>query len=343
MLAPILAYERTRSAGYALENRVLHLLARVLLRDENTFQKIGRETFARVSAELDDLLRQDSTNIAEGLYPISVLRPESPLKHLARLPRIAWDGLQIRARKKRGRTTEFDETAREFMDRLPRYYKRNFHFQTNGYLSSRSAELYEHQVEILFAGAADAMRRLILAPMREVFGKSDGRGLTFLEVGAGTGATTEFVRLAFPRAKIIASDLSDPYLKAAQRKLSRYPLIDFVQADGAKLPFADRQFDAVYSVFLFHELPMSARKEVLKDSMRVLKDGGFLGLVDSLQQGDKPELDSPLEQFPKDFHEPYYRNYLENPVENLLRELPLETVQSATGFLSKVCWGTKKD
>jgi hypothetical protein len=49
----------------------------------------------------------------------------------------------------------------------PSYYLQNFHHQTDGYLSDMSANLYDLQVEILFNGSADAMRRRILAPLKE--------------------------------------------------------------------------------------------------------------------------------------------------------------------------------
>ena len=48
--------------------------------------------------------------------------------------------------------------------KLLNYYLQNFHYQTDGYLSDLSANLYDLQVEILFNGAADAMRRRIITP-----------------------------------------------------------------------------------------------------------------------------------------------------------------------------------
>ena len=41
----------------------------------------------------------------------------------------------------------------------PEYYLRNFHYQTDGWLSSDSAKVYEFQTETLFLGAQDAMQR----------------------------------------------------------------------------------------------------------------------------------------------------------------------------------------
>jgi hypothetical protein len=48
---------------------------------------------------------------------------------------------------------------------FPDYYLQNVHHQTDGYLSDHSAALYDLQVEILFHGAADPMRRRLLKPL----------------------------------------------------------------------------------------------------------------------------------------------------------------------------------
>lgn len=41
----------------------------------------------------------------------------------------------------------------------PRYYQHDFHFQTDGWFSSKSADLYDTQAEALFFGTHDAMQR----------------------------------------------------------------------------------------------------------------------------------------------------------------------------------------
>jgi ubiquinone/menaquinone biosynthesis C-methylase UbiE len=305
--------------------------------------RLDMKTLQAIRSELLDLLRKDSRHLAQGDYPLQVLTPESPLRHFGRLPKLFADSFSIHLRRIRGKTTEFDAEARDLLSELPRYYRRNFHYQTSGYLSRRSAEVYEHQVELLFQGCADAMRRLILPELRKRFENTDGEGLRFLEIGAGTGRATRFVHLTFPKAKIIAVDLSDPYLKVAQRNLAKYPRIDFLQADGAHLPFKDGEFDAAYSVFLFHELPKIARPEVIAESKRVLKKGGFFGLVDSIQTGDKKLFDSLLQHFPKAFHEPFYREYISSPMEKLLKNQGLSEIRSDTGFTSKVCSALKNN
>jgi len=342
---PVYAYARARSAGFTLEYVLLQSLSYLIpgfltggaAKGMPKPPPLDWKTLKAIREELLDLLREDSEHLAKGDYPLRVLMPESPLRHLKRLPLLLADSFSIHRRRVRGKTTEFDAEAKDLLSDLPRYYRRNFHFQTSGYLSKRSAEVYEHQVELLFQGCADAMRRLILPELRKRFGNTDGEGLRFLEIGAGTGRATRFVHQTFPKAKIVAVDLSDPYLKVAQRNLSDYPRIDFIQADGAHLPFKDAEFDAVYSVFLFHELPKNAREEVIAESFRVLKDGGYFGLVDSLQTGDKKLFDPLLQHFPKAFHEPFYREYISSPMEKLLKKQGLIKIRSETGFTSKVC------
>ncbi|WP_374073719.1 class I SAM-dependent methyltransferase [Bdellovibrio bacteriovorus] len=299
------------------------------------FQKL-RRTYA----ELFRLLKKDSENIAQGIYPIEVLKPEKVTEHFRRYPRIIMDGFQISKRRQAKNQQDFNGEAQEFLKELPEYYQRNFHFQTGGYLTKKSADLYEHQVEILFSGAADAMRRLIIPLVKETY-SGDGEGLHFLEVAAGTGRLTRFMKLAFPKAKITILDLSYPYLKKAQDNLHEFGRLNFVQGAAEDLPFQDNKFDLVYSCFLFHELPLEIRRQAVSESFRVLKEGGLVGLVDSVQKEDTKEFDWALEQFPVDFHEPFYKNYTMNPMEGLLSYRGFEKIKKDLGFLAKAVVGQK--
>lgn len=339
---PLFAYESARSALLGTEFSVLNGMQNLLPGSGKYRTKLEEKTIKAIRHGLNELFKKDSQNILEGVYPLTVLRPESPLKHIARIPSLLADGVRLYRQRNQGRTAVFTDQAKEYLSDVPRYYQRNFHFQSDGYLSQHSARLYEHQVEMLFAGSADAMRRLIIAPLREKFGHTDGQGLNFLEIGVGTGRATRFVQLAFPKAKIIAVDLSAPYLKQAEQNLTEFPRVSFVQADGARLPFQDEYFDAAYSVFLYHELPFEERKAVITESLRVLKKSGFLGLVDSLQEGDSLEFGPLLKTFPHNYHEPFYRNYTEHSMQDLLKECGLKSIKHDQGFYSKVCWGHKR-
>src|SRR5437588_728350 len=81
-------------------------------------------------------------------------------------------------------------------------------------------------------------------------------------------------------------------------------------AAAEAIPAPAASFDIVSALYLFHELPGQVRQAVSAEIQRVLKPGGRLILVDSLQTGDEPDYDALLDYFPVAFHEPYYASYL---------------------------------
>ncbi|MDB5101450.1 MAG: ubiquinone/menaquinone biosynthesis protein [Cyanobacteria bacterium RYN_339] len=339
MELPLLAYANARSLHFTSQYQLLMLLNLV---HANGVKPDAPELFALARREKERLFERDVRNIVRGVYPVEVLAPENPVAHWWRFPAILADGLGMSIRRAQGQTEVFDEQAAGFKADVPFYYQRNFHFQTNGYLSETSAELYEHQVEMLFGGMADAMRRLVISPLKQAFAGSDGEGLVFLELGAGTGRSTRFVKLAFPKARVVALDLSAPYLQVARKRMSGFSRTDFLQGDGANLPFQDGLFDAVYSVFMFHEMPLPVRQAVMSESRRVIKPGGILAMVDSMQKGDRPDLDPLLANFSANYHEPFYQNYVRHPIPELMAGDGFDEPGSDFGGLSKVVWSRRQ-
>lgn len=341
-------YSITRSAAFLLQNLTLPLVQFTATGKSRLLEPGFKENLKLILPQLNELLKKDAQNIENGLYPAEVLAPMNPLSMLSQFGSILGDTYGLAKRRDEKKTKEFAEEAQQWISDLPDYYQRNFHFQTDGYLSQKSARLYEHQVEILFSGAANPMRRLLIPAVHMHLSMQegakdirDGSGLHFLEVGAGTGSLTRFMKMAFPQLKITTLDLSEPYLQQAKKNLQDFSKVNFIQGDAANLPFQEGSFDGVYSCFLFHELPYEVRKQVIAEGLRVLKPGGFYGLVDSLQAGDNSSLDWALQKFPVDFHEPFYKNYSDNPMELLLQEMGLTNIQSDQGFFSKAVHGSK--
>ncbi len=289
-----------------------------------------------LQAGLNDLFDHDIQRIEQGIYPLTVLAPELSMESLLKFPKVIADGFRVGYRRTKGISNEFSAEAREYLQDMPPYYQRNFHFQTDGYLGARSAEVYDYEVDLLFSGATDAMRRLIIEPFKRHFTQSpEGKGLKFLEIGVGTGRATHFMKLAFPKAQVIGIDLSEPYVQVAKKKLRSTQGVGLLQGDGSQLPFQEVTFDAIYSVFLYHEMPLEVRRKILQESLRVLKPNGIVGYVDSIQLGDQTEFDFFLKEFPKNFHEPFFLNYISHPMEDLFKSEYLKTQAEGRGLLSK--------
>ncbi|MDB5367634.1 MAG: methyltransferase, UbiE [Rhodospirillales bacterium] len=290
---------------------------------------------AEFRADLRALFADDWAHVAAGLYPApGNLLPSPPqaiadaVAFLREVPRVA---TRRRARLAGGRPERLTTDDAK----LPQYYRQSFHDQTDGYLSAHSARLYDHQVEVLFVGAADAMRRQALAPIARHLSSVGARGAVLLDVACGTGAMSTQLKTAFPRTRLIALDLSLPYLHRARALLSRWTRVQTVQGAAEKLPVAEASIDAASLVFLFHELPRAVRSQVVAELARVVKPGGLVVLLDTLQTGDHQPYDALLDMFPVAFHEPYYADYIAQDLHALMRPYGFEPVEDRRVFLAK--------
>lgn len=286
------------------------------------------------------LFVDDMRNIEEGLYPPPKDVTLKDLRDAVRHSRAFFRDLGLVDERRVNRNgTEVRDNPAADPEKYPPYYRQNFHYQSDGWLSDDSADIYDTQVETLFGGAADAMRRAGLAEIaRELKGK-DQRKLKFLDIGAGTGRFLAQVMRAYPRLPAKALELSPFYAEAARNALSEWRHVEVIEGQAEKMPVADASQDIVVSVYLFHELPRKVRLEVFREIRRVLKPGGLFVFTDSLQFGDNPELDAMLEYFPEGFHEPYYKEYLSCDLDAALERMGFEQENKNTAFLTKaVSW-----
>src|SRR5215210_296114 len=131
-------------------------------------------------------------------------------------------------------------------------------------------------------------------------------------------------------------DLSEPYVRHARRHLDRWSRLELVIADGEAMPVPGNSCDAVTSIFMLHELPPRVRRAIIREAARVLKPGGRLVLMDSLQRGDEPTYDGMLDFFPQNYHEPYYESYVSEDFSAIGRQHGLAHRYNAKAFVSKV-------
>lgn len=102
-----------------------------------------------------------------------------------------------------------------------------------------------------------------------------------LETGCGSGQYTFGVAAAYPNAELWACDLSARQLEECQRRANEKKLHwHLFQAAAEDTGLDADQFDLVTSYAVFHELPSHIAREVLAESLRVLKPGGMTLVAD---------------------------------------------------------------
>jgi ubiquinone/menaquinone biosynthesis C-methylase UbiE len=289
---------------------------------------------SRIYADMARLLWRDVANVEAGIYPLPTDHDGSFVTLLDRSRLFFKDLPTIQSRRERRGFREM--SGEETRGKRPDYYLQNFHFQSGGWMTEDSAKRYDTQVEVLFNGTANATRRQALLPLHETFAGRDQRRLRLIDIGCGTGRFLDFVKQAWPRLPAIGLDMSEAYIRESKHHLRRWSRISFIVGDGTRIPLPHDSQDAVTSIFMFHELPPKVRRAAFREFARVLKRGGRLVIVDSLQRGDEPDYDGLLETFPQNFHEPYYRSYLKEEFGEIARACGLNPTWSVNAFVSKV-------
>ena len=167
--------------------------------------------------------------------------------------------------------------------------------------------------------------------------------IKILDVATGSGRTLKQLRAAFPKEKITGIDLSDSYLKEASRYISDLEgdLIELIRGNAEELPFKSNSFQCISCVYLFHELPRTVREKVLNEFFRVLEPNGTLVLADSIQISDSPDFISVKENFYKNFHEPFYCDYIREDINSKIEEVGFKKVKSNSFFMTKI-WSAVK-
>ncbi|VXD16051.1 Methyltransferase type 11 [Planktothrix serta PCC 8927] len=301
-------------------------------------ESLSPEILLKVQSLLNQIIETDWEDAEKGVYPTSILF-DNPWDDFFRYyPMILLDLPKLRQRANQKRYQDFSPNIDT--EGYPSYYIQNFHHQTDGYLSEMSANLYDLQVEILFYGGADPMRRRVLAPLKtglKVFNDVPEKQIRVLDIACGTGRTLKNIRAMLPKASLFGIDLSPAYLRKANQLLSEIPqeLPQLIQANAEDLPFPDHFFHGVTSVFLFHELPAKVRQNVINECFRVTQPGGVFIICDSMQLIDYPELKPMIENFPKVFHEPYYQDYINDNLGERLEKAGFQNITIENHFASK--------
>ncbi len=96
-----------------------------------------------------------------------------------------------------------------------------------------------------------------------------------LDIGCGTGELARAVAHHYPKATVVATDLTGPMVAAARHQRGVGPMAerqDFAVANALALPFADASFDLVTNAFVLRNL--RSLPDALREMRRVLRPGG---------------------------------------------------------------------
>ena len=111
-----------------------------------------------------------------------------------------------------------------------------------------------------------------------------------LDLGAGTGILTTFVRSWYPAAHIHLVDFSAPMIDIARKRLAADTNVSFEVADYTTAPLGEN-YDAIVSALSIHHLEHPAKKSLFAKIFAALRPGGVFVNAEQVA-GPTPALDA---------------------------------------------------
>jgi SAM-dependent methyltransferase len=177
--------------------------------------------------------------------------------------------------------------------------------------------IHRRMVNPNFAGMIYAVRKSVAEAARVANPRK------ILEVGCCSGQYTQGIAEVFPASELWACDLSARQLEQAQRYANEHGLKwQLFQAAGEDLGLEDGTFDLVTSYAMFHELPVSASLQHLREYHRVLQPGGYAVIGDVKAYHACNNYDRWKTDYWNQVHggDPYWREYCSTDLARLARD-----------------------
>ena len=131
------------------------------------------------------------------------------------------------------------------------------------------AERYDRQRRKLIPCFDDFYRAAV-----EVVPLAPEKSWRFLDLGAGTGLLTQFLRGRFPNAEYHLMDFSPEMLAQAQSRFGAQEGISFIEADYVQAEWPG-SFDGIFSSLSIHHLSDEAKRDLYRKIFSRLRPGGI--------------------------------------------------------------------
>ena len=170
--------------------------------------------------------------------------------------------------------------------KYPEYYLTSFHAYEKGNLSWEAATEVEVAAKAVHAGIWPEAGAGGDTKLRESYhnilkAQIDIEPKEIVDLGCSVGMSSFAMQQTYPQAKITGVDLSPYFLAIANLKSNQNQgNFKWVHAAAENTGLPEASCDLVSVFLMFHELPQTATKAVLKEAKRLLRPGGYVAFMD---------------------------------------------------------------
>ncbi len=169
---------------------------------------------------------------------------------------------------------------------------------------------------------------------------------TIIDVGCSVGISTEHIKNVFPKSNIFGLDLSPYFLSVAELRNQKNNLnITYIHANAEKISFQDNTINLITCNYLFHEVPLNATVNILKEIYRILTNGGVIAIADIEPDSvnkNKNNFLTPFRKWMFEVTEPHIFSYYENPMIDILSQVGFTNIIKAKNDPVNSVWVAQK-
>ncbi len=148
-----------------------------------------------------------------------------------------------------------------------------------------------HKFDAAWASILEDEERKEFLPPVEILKRIGVReGITFADIGCGTGYFTIPAAELVGRGRIFAIDVQEEMLELLKKKIEGMENITIVKSSEDTIPLPSESVDIAFMGDVLHELVGDA---TLREAYRILRHGGVLGVVD--WKKEEMEIGPPFE------------------------------------------------
>ncbi|MCM0589252.1 MAG: class I SAM-dependent methyltransferase [Gloeotrichia echinulata IR180] len=237
---------------------------------------------------------------------------------------------EVKKLQARDWTTDLDKVENPQLS-YPDYYLTSFHAYQTGNLSWQAAfevesAAYAVHAKIWQGFQAEGDSRLRQSYHVILKNQISKQPQDILDLGCSVGLSTFALQELYPQAKMTGLDLSPYFLAVANyRSQQRQAKINWVHAAAESSGLPDASFDLVSIFLVCHELPQSATRQILAQARRLLRPGGYLGIMDMNPKSESYQKMAPYILTLLKSTEPYLDQYFTLDLEQAIVEAGFQT------------------